>query len=236
MGWRNWRNWTDWTNWTNWTDWTDWRYWTGGAQAGAEVQVIQLIQKIQGVQLVLGLVVEEGSQAGDFLLEGLDFLTLTGNDVLLGGALAQARGGHAFADAALSREFPVLALDVLLHGFIDLMAEANRQVCQFLGVHLGEEVLVIVIHVVLAAKFQHWGVAWVACLPERQAGVLEVVKIVFEEFAVAALGDIQQFDLTFHAGAAVLAALDDVLLAAAGGLHHLVDGAVAVLLEETFAK
>ena len=65
---------------------------------------------------------------------------------------------------------------------------------------------------------------------------VEVVLIVGAEFLKASASHIQQLYLHLRACLSVLAALHDVLLAGACGLHHLVNGAVAVGREEAMAE
>ncbi len=61
------------------------------------------------------------------------------------------------------------------------------------------------------------------------------VSIVFQQFFQTGAGDIREFDLRFFGGAGGHAAFDDVLLARARGLHHLIDDAV-VFVEVAFAE
>ena len=50
-------------------------------------------------------------------------------------------------------------------------------------------------------------------------------RVVFEEFFEAGAGNVGQLELGFLGGAAGATAFEDVLLARAGGLNHLVAGA-----------
>lgn len=63
----------------------------------------------------------------------------------------------------------------------------------------------------------------------------EVVLIVEKQFFQTRPGDIGQIQLHLGGGGGSLAAFGDVLLPRAGGLDHLVDGAVTAL-EEFFAE
>ena len=56
---------------------------------------------------------------------------------------------------------------------------------------------------------------------------LEVVFVVLEEFLEAGLGHIHQLDFGLGGRRGGRAPLDDILLAATGGLHHLVNSTVA---------
>ena len=72
--------------------------------------------------------------------------------------------------------------------------------------------------------------------PLRRSMRLEPVEIVLDQLVKRGAGDIGELDFRFLARAARRAALGDVLLATAGGLSHLVDGAVAMRRKETAAK
>lgn len=60
--------------------------------------------------------------------------------------------------------------------------------------------------------------------------------VVFAQFCKAGLGDIRQLDLGLSGGSGCNGAFHDVLLAAAGCLNHLVDGAVAIFVKISFDK
>ena len=59
----------------------------------------------------------------------------------------------------------------------------------------------------------------------------EEVFVVEEQFFEAGAGDVGEFHLHFRGGHRGFAGFGDVLLSRAGGLDHLVDGAVAALEE-----
>ena len=108
------------------------------------------------------------------------------------------------------------------------MTKADSHVGQFLVVHAGEQRLVVFVAAVDAAEVMQLLEAGVASAPFGEAFAFKVVEIVFEEFFVASTGDAEEFQFDFRRGLSVAAAFGDVLLGAAGGLHHLVDGAVAI--------
>ena len=57
----------------------------------------------------------------------------------------------------------------------------------------------------------------------------QVVAVILQQFFEASASDVGQFDFRFLGSARRHAAFDDVLLATAGGLDHLVDGAIKFL-------
>src|SRR5690606_3039036 len=59
----------------------------------------------------------------------------------------------------------------------------------------------------------------------------EIIFVVAEEFFETGAGDVGELDLAFFGRAGNLAAFSDVLIAAAGGLDHLVVGARAFVYE-----
>ena len=64
-------------------------------------------------------------------------------------------------------------------------------------------------------------------IPFLIAMIAKIVLIILLQFLEACLCYIYQFDASLHGSCARLVALGNVLLARAGSLHHLVDGAVA---------
>ena len=88
----------------------------------------------------------------------------------------------------------------------------------------------------LAGELARADFARVGGRPFRRLVGLEIVEVVFEELIERCAGDVGQLDLGLAGGAARRAALGDVLLAATGGLGHLVDGAVAVGGQEAAAE
>ena len=62
--------------------------------------------------------------------------------------------------------------------------------------------------------------------PLLQAAIAEEVAVVFQQLLLAGAGHVGQLEFEFLRRAGNLAAFDDVLFAGAGGLDHLVVGAV----------
>ena len=133
------------------------------------------------------------------------------------------------AQAAGFEEVPLQAAQVLVEQVIGLVQEADGDVGQRFG-GAGFRPFPIGLEggigfVAKAADVE--GLAGIL-LPLAVAAGAEEVAVVDEQFLQAGAGDIGEFDLTFAGGDGGLAALGDVLFPGPGGLHHLVDGAVAL--------
>ena len=116
------------------------------------------------------------------------------------------------------------------------MTEADGHIGQLLDVHFGNELLIIFKFVVRSAKIKHGLISWMPLLPQGDVKTLDIVEIVFKQFAATPARDAHQLNLALHRCLAVDAGLDNVLLAAARRLHHLVDCAVTPLLEISLAE
>lgn len=151
-------------------------------------------------------------------------------------AVVQSGLGHALAEAAFFDEVLFQALELAVEEVVGLVEEADRDIREsFGGAVFEEEAVGLEAFVWLAAE---------AADVESLAGVLgpdelfahaQEVFVVEEEFLQAGAGDVRELELALGGGLRGLAGLGDVLLTRAGGLHHLVDGAVA-LPEKLFAE
>ena len=72
--------------------------------------------------------------------------------------------------------------------------------------------------------------------PFRRAVRLQIVKIVFKQLVKRGSRNICEFDLRFLACTACCTPFDDVLLAASGGLSHLINCTIAVSWQKSAAK
>ena len=116
------------------------------------------------------------------------------------------------------------------------MAQAQGHIGQFLAVEAWQQHLIIGISVMVSAVVEHRLIAGVSLLPGLETLTLEVILIVLHQLAVAAAGNAQQLEFASHQRDAIHTALHDVLLGAAGCLHHLIDGAVAPGFEKPLAE
>ena len=171
-----------------------------------------------------------------FRAERGNFGGLALDSFALGFALSEAGGGHSLADAAFGGEFAITMLDIFGQPRVNLMAKADGHIGQLFVVHAGEQRLVVFVAAVSAAEVMQLLKAGIASVPFGEAFAFKVVEIVFEEFFVASTGDAEEFQFDFRRGLSVAAAFGDVLLGAAGGLYHLVDGAVTVRWQIALAE
>jgi hypothetical protein len=95
---------------------------------------------------------------------------------------------------------------------------------------------VVVIGVIGSAELQHPIIAWMLGIPSGQVMGIKIVLVVLAELLKTAASYVDELDLHLSGGQAILAAFYDILLAATGGLHHLIDRAVAVRREKTLAE
>ena len=114
------------------------------------------------------------------------------------------------------------------HHLVYHAAEGDGGVGHLLGCPAVEVGLIVGQVVVGAAVGEQRIEAGVTGCPLLQAVADDIVFVVFEEFLYAGAGYIEELELELHGGDAIGRALDDVLLARACGLHHLVYGAVSV--------
>ena len=82
-------------------------------------------------------------------------------------------------------------------------------------------------HVALIAKVADKAGLLRVFFPEWKIAHPEEVAVIHQEFLEASPGHIRELDLCFLGGAGRLAAFGYILFARAGGLHHLVDRAIA---------
>lgn len=144
--------------------------------------------------------------------------------------MLEAGAGHCFAETAFLEEVFFEAADLLVQQIVGLVDEADGDVGQGSGWAIVEEGAI-------GLKGFVGGLAKLADIesflgifgPGGVVAGAEVVFVVEEEFLEAGAGDVGELDLGFGGGDGGFAGFGDVLFAGAGGLHHLVDGAVASL-------
>lgn len=150
--------------------------------------------------------------------------------------ILQAGLGHLLADAAFLDEVLLQSAALLVEEVIRLMDEADGDVRQDLGrtgVH--ERAVGLVALVGGAAEFADVEGFLAVFVPEGVVADSEVVLVIEEELLQAGAGDVDELELHLGGGDGGFAAFTDVLFPGAGGLHHLVDGALA-FLEEAVAE
>lgn len=150
--------------------------------------------------------------------------------------VGEAAARHLLADAALLQEGLLVVLDEVPKHHVGLADEGDGNVADHLIGAIGQDGIVVLAVVVFAATLARVAVTAVGGLPLLQVVVGEVVLVVLEQLLVAGFGDVEQFDFSLFAGGGGGSALDNVLFAAAGGLYHLVNSAVAVAVHEGFAE
>ena len=88
----------------------------------------------------------------------------------------------------------------------------------------------------LATKGKHLVIARMRIRPVRQVMGMQIVFVVLAKFLETRSSHIDELDLHFGGGQAILAALNDILFAATSGLDHLVNGPIAVRRKKPFTK
>lgn len=155
---------------------------------------------------------------------------------MLPGAGSQAGASHAFAQAAFLQEILFQARNLPVEQITRHLDQADDDIGADGGVGVFDAFAkCFVVGAGLAVEVaQAARVGMVRC-PFGEATRAEEIAVILEEFFEAGAGYVRELDLGFLGSARGLAAFDDVLLARAGGLDHLVVGAVA-LGEEAVAE
>ena len=147
---------------------------------------------------------------------------------LLAAAVAEAGRRHALADAALLGEVLLQTGDVLAHHVVELVDQGDSDVGYRLVAALVDVAQVVLRVVVADAVGLHLTGACVVGRPLRQAAHAQVVLVIDQQLLHAGTRHIRQLQLRLRRSGAGGTSLGNVLLARAGCLHHLVDGAVAL--------
>ena len=147
------------------------------------------------------------------------------------------RPGHALAHAALVDEGGFEGLDLALEQVGAYLDEGDHGIGADFGIIVLDGFLKGLVSGGGAARVQFAQAGYKAVVfgPEGEFLDPQEVFVVELEFFEACAGHVGEFDFHFLAGCRRHACLGNVLLAAAGGLHHLPHGAV-VLVEEAVCE
>lgn len=150
--------------------------------------------------------------------------------------ILQAGLGHALADAAFFDEVFFQSAALLVEEVVGLMDEADGDVGEDFrraGVHVSPIGLIRFLR--RAAELADVESFFGVFVPQGMIADAKVVLIIEEKLLQAGAGDVGELELHLSRSDGGFAGFGDVLLPRAGGLHHLIHGAVSAP-EMLFAK
>ena len=142
--------------------------------------------------------------------------------------VVQAGAGHLLADAAIFDEVFFEAADLLVEEVVGLVDEVESNVGEDGGGAVFEKGTVGFEGLLRGfAEFAHVEGLGGVFGPDGEVPDTEEVLVVNEQFLQAGAGDVGEGEFGFGGGFGGLGSFGDVLFSGAGGLDHLVNGAVA---------
>ena len=150
--------------------------------------------------------------------------------------ISQPTTRHLLADSSLLEKLLLVILDEITQHHIHLANECDGNIAyHFVGAS-GQNAIIVLAVAVFTAAFAGVIVTLVACLPQFQLMVGQVILIVFQQFLMAGLGDIEQFDLGLLAGSRCRCSLHDILLTRTGSLYHLIHRPISTTVQKMLAE
>ena len=134
---------------------------------------------------------------------------------------------HAFFYAAFGHEAGLHGGQQLVEHIRCLVDEGDAEVGQFFGIHALDSGGIVLLYLTASRILPHLLVPRVSGIPLRQVAHTQVVFVVVEQLFKTGFRHVGELDFGLGRGGGSLVAFGDVLLATAGSLYHLVDGAVA---------
>ena len=134
---------------------------------------------------------------------------------------------HAFFDAAFGDESGLHGLQQPVEHVGGLVDEGDAEVGQLFVIHALDIGGIILLYLTTSRILPHLLVSRVSGIPLRQVAHTQIVFVVVEQLFKAGFCHVGELDFGLGRGGGSLVAFGDVLLATAGSLYHLVDGAVA---------
>jgi len=150
------------------------------------------------------------------------------NSLLLAAAIVHPASVHLLLYASLGHEAVLHCRQQLVEHIGSLVNKRNAQVGQLLVVHALQGQGIVGPNPFASGILPHLLVARMVRIPLRQVAHPQIVLIVNKQLLQTGLGHIGELNFGLGGGSGGLVALGNVLFAAAGSLHHLVDGAVAL--------
>lgn len=144
-------------------------------------------------------------------------------------AVGETGAGHALAQAAFFEKIRLQTVELPVNEIVGLVDETEGDVGDGLRRARLDKLTIKLIGLrnLAAEPADVEGLAGVL-VPLAVFADAEIIAIVVEKFFEAGASDAGEFDLGLFGSAGGLAALEEVLFAGAGGLDHLVYGAVAL--------